>query len=330
MHTNSFNSSKSHNSIDLQSAFPNGASVNFGHAAVNWLQFGFDVIPIVRGTKRTATMWNPWLAALSYYAIQNHWAEHPAHELGFIVGKNYIVFDADSPESIAALTNIETKFGVTPALAVRTSKGMHHYYALAAGTYARSDSHCTNLYPDRIDVKTGRAMVMLPPSPGKEIITSSVTNAVELSCVNQEFIDAVFRNNGRAAPRKFEDPVTNRCSMHDCSLQTWRLLCELVYRINPDSGYDDWLRVGMIIFNETGGSDAGLALFAEWSSEGKKYKNMREISSKWDSFIPNHPNPVTINTLKYMVQSLGYDWREIQCALEDQFETFDTDTECGA
>ena len=141
----------------------------FSNARTYWHKFGFAVIPIIPGTKLPAVKWDPWLATLSQETITTYWAQHPDHELGFIVGDDVIVFDADSPESIAALALLEKTFDVTPNLTVNTSKGQHHYFRRAPGTYAKSDSHSTEEHPERIDVKTGRALVVLPPSTGKEV-----------------------------------------------------------------------------------------------------------------------------------------------------------------
>lgn len=138
-------------------------------AAIHWHSFGFSVIPIIPGKKQSAVKWDPWLAALSQETISAHWDKHPDHELGFIVGDDVIVFDADSPEAIAALAELEKAFDINPALTVSTAKGQHHYFRRAPGTYAKSDSHSTEEHPERIDVKTGRALVVLPPSTGKEV-----------------------------------------------------------------------------------------------------------------------------------------------------------------
>jgi hypothetical protein len=143
--------------------------LSFLNAAIYWYTFGFAVIPIIPGTKLPAVKWDPWLATLSLETISTYWAQHPSHEVGFIVGDDVIVFDADSPKSIAALALLEKTFDITPSLTVNTSKGQHHYYKRTPGTYAKSDSHNTEKHPERIDVKTGRALVILPPSTGKEV-----------------------------------------------------------------------------------------------------------------------------------------------------------------
>jgi hypothetical protein len=135
-----------------------------------WYTFGFKVIPVSAGTKKTALKWNPWLDNFSMDQIVNHWEKHPNHEVGFIVGDDIIVYDVDSPESIARLYEIEKALDVHPALVIKTTKGEHHYFKRDVGSVAKSDSHSTEQYPERIDVKTGRALVVLPPSGGREVM----------------------------------------------------------------------------------------------------------------------------------------------------------------
>lgn len=101
------------------------------------------------------------------------------------------------------------------------------------------------------------------------------------------------------------------------------MLAALVDRLDPDMGYDDWYRIGMVIYNETHGSDDGLVLFDNWSSRGDKYKGYGETSKKWRSFNPNHPNPVKIGTLIYLVNATGNDAAAIMAANDDQFDIVD-------
>lgn len=145
-------------------------SPDFLKATLKWYKFGFQVIPIVPHTKKTAVKWDPWLEPLSILRIYRHWRNNPDHELGFIVGQEIIVFDADTPESLRRLYQIEFQFGIKSKLIVKTCKGEHHYFRLANGTFAKSDSHSSEKHPERIDVKTGRALIVLPPSGGKEVL----------------------------------------------------------------------------------------------------------------------------------------------------------------
>ncbi len=139
-------------------------------AAQHWYRFGFNVIPIVTGTKKTAVKWDPWLDGLSAEKIAKYWLKHPDHEVGFIVGNEVVVFDADTPQSLTRLCDLEKAFDVAPALTVKTRKGEHHFFRLAKDTTAKSDSHSSEKHPERIDVKTGRALIVLPPTGGREVL----------------------------------------------------------------------------------------------------------------------------------------------------------------
>lgn len=299
---------------------------NFRDAALFWFKFGFNVIPIAPDSKCTALKWDPWLKNLSSKKIELHWFEHPEHQVGFILGEDIIAFDADSPESIAALAELEQKQGVVPKLVVKTKKGMHHYFRRAKGTIAKSDSHSTEKFPHRIDVKTGRGMVILPPSTGKSVLHQGAENLKELSEVSQNFIDAIYQHNGRISPHS---SVVEKQQEHDRSSDPHILtrLRALVESIDPDCGYQDWLNSLMAIFHETGGSEEGFEIANSWSSKGKKYNGIEDLRRKWNSFRPDVNNPITIATLKKMIADSGKDWMEICWSAGPQFEDLGKETE---
>lgn len=111
------------------------------------------------------------------------------------------MLDADSPEATAALERIEKERGVSPRLRNGTRKGSDPSTHGSPGTFARLRYRLTEKFPARIDVKTGRAMVVLPPSTGKKIDFQEVDHADQLSEVDQDFIDAIALNNNRQPPR---------------------------------------------------------------------------------------------------------------------------------
>lgn len=273
---------------------------NLQKAAHSWFDFGFNVIPLIPHSKQTAVKWDVWLKKLSNHKISHYWLQNPTCEVGFIVGDEIIVFDADSPESISALESIEKTHGITPNLIVQTSKGVHHYFKRTAGTVAKSDAHCTTQFPKRIDVKTGRAMVVLPPSTGKTIVFIGANNANALVEAGQNFIDAVYFHNGRNI--KVTSP-RNQSSSSTIQLESNYLgLKALLARIDADCGYGDWLRVLMGIFHETEGSEEGFAIANAWSQGGDKYRGESEIRSKWRSFNSRPSRPVTLRTIMAMVK----------------------------
>jgi len=269
-------------------------------AAFYWYGYDLDVIPIVPGTKQTAVKWDPWLNVLDPQKINEYWTANPNYELGFIVGEDMIVFDADGPESLAALTEKESRFGITPKLVIKTNKGEHHYYRRAIGTLAKSDSHSTDLHPNRLDIKTGRALVILAPSTGKSIKLITAENKDELSEATQEFIDAINQHNGRTAPSQPKEPQSViQGEVDDTLLQKIKALLNLT---DPDCGYEDWLHSLMAVHHETGGSDEGLEIVDAWSRKGQKYKGRKEIDIKWRSLKQNIATPYTIGTLIKMAK----------------------------
>lgn len=287
--------------------------------ALHWHAFGFKVIPLVQHSKLPALSWDPWLNKLSSTKITQHWSNFTGHEVGFIVGDDMIVFDADSPESIAALAAIEKAHGITPNMVVKTTKGEHHYYRRAKGIFAKSDSHSTKESPERLDVKTGRALVILPPSTGKNIVVCNVKNASELFEVGQDFIDAVFQHNGRPVPRPAEITTSARDESDSPGNNLTRLRA-LLERIPSDCGYDEWLHTLMAIYHETGGSEDGFVIANNWSSKGNSYAGEKDIRIKWNSFKSGTANPITIATIIKMAKESGADVSMICVAPEEQFE----------
>jgi uncharacterized protein YeaO (DUF488 family) len=290
-------------------------------AAMYWYSYGFSPIPIGPGSKITAVKWDKWLDSLGPNKIIRHWKAHPDHEVGFIVGYYMIVLDADGPESVSALVKIEARFKLVPLLVVKTSKGQHHYFLLASNTIAKSDSHDSEKYPDRLDIKTGRALVVLPPSTGKFLIKHTTRSKELLSEASQEFIDAINEHNGRP-PRVRPAAVSARVPVIQ-DIEKLQILERLLECIDPDIGYDDWLRAGMAVFYETAGSCDGMELYNSWSSKGGKYEGLPEIEKKWRTFSLEHPRPVRMGTLVMMAQNAGADTDAIVhgefevCAIEE-------------
>lgn len=76
----------------------------------------------------------------------------------------------------------------------------------------------------------------------------------------------------------------------------------LLSNIDPDTDYGNWIKVLMVIFHETGGSQSGLDVADGWSSKGCKYKGRKDIEYRWNRFNINYKNPVRIGTLIRMAK----------------------------
>lgn len=282
-------------------------------AALCWFGYGFKVIPLIPGSKLPALKWDPWLDGLSPRTIADHWARYPKHEVGFIVGDDVIVLDADAPESIVALVTIEKAYNITPNLVIKTKRGEHHYFHRAPETFAKTDSHGTEEHPNRLDVKATRSMVVLPPSTGKVALVATAEHASQLTEVGQDFIDAVFLHNGRPLPRPSAPTLR---STAEPKHGTIRLLQVILRHLDGDCGYGDWTAVGMALHNETGGSDDGYALYDAWSSTGKKYDRPKVTAAKWGSFQSDCEGGYTIATLFWMARAAGVSVEDIYAEAE--------------
>jgi len=281
--------------------------------ALEWYKFGFNVVPIDPGEKSTAVKWQPWLDNLSDKTIIHHWKKHPGHELGAIIDDQLFVLDADSEEAKITLYDIEKAFDITPNLIVKTRKGDHHYFKRAAGTYAHMCSFSTEHEPGKIDIRTGRSategrsIVVLPPSTNKSIKLNEAENINDLEEVGQDFIDAIFKHNGQEAPR----PATERESSPDKRITSASEAVEILNYISPEMGYDDWLKVLMGLHDRFYGSDDGLYLADEWSSQGVDYPGSEEIEYKWRSFTVNKAGGVTFASVAKMAEANGANLKEV-------------------
>lgn len=281
-------------------------------AALFWFRFGLPVIPLHPETKQTTQRWQPWLDQLSEKVITDHWQKHPEHHLGAIVDERWLVLDADNDQQRGHLVEIESALDTEPNMVVSTRKGEHHWFKRAPGTYARQQSFSTEHEPECIDIKTGRtrtegrSMVVLPPSAGKDVQLLEAGTADELTEIDQGFIDAVFRHNGRQAPREVEAKAPTICAPPECAGE----VLEILGHVNAGCGYDQWCRVGMALHDKFRGSDEGLAVYIDWSSKAPNAASVEEIEYKWRSFTAGHG--ITFASVAQMAADAGADLSAIR------------------
>lgn len=79
-------------------------------------------------------------------------------------------------------------------------------------------------------------------------------------------------------------------------------LRSVIQLIEPGIGYSDWITVLMVVFYETQGSDSGLALVDEWSSNGQNYKGFKDVAYRWNRFNLSYKHPVRMGTLKRLAK----------------------------
>ena len=289
----------------------------FRQAAIYWFDFGFPVIPIAPRTKRTAVSWDSWFKSLSRVSINRYWLQHPDHEVGFIVGDSYVVFDADSPKAVAVLEQTEAHHGMEPLLIVKTRRGAHHYYRKDADVHGRvaykivggSDN-------DRIDIKTGRTMVVLPPSTDKVLIKLGddlLEHACSLTLASLPFIEAFVPDFVRLVQAP---SAGNARNAQPETSTTLKLTGVCLGFLDPDLTYTDWFKVAAVIFNVTGDDPGAYTQFDDWSSLGEKYKGPHDTETLWRSLKSDHSQAVGMGTLIRMVNLAGHTRDDVVNALE--------------
>lgn len=299
--------------LDLSPLEPDSSPAD---AALRWLRFGYTPIPTLPGKKHSPKTWNAWSENLDETKIKQHYTAYPEHEVACLTNDELIVFDADSDSALEALKSIEERFGIFPKLVVKTPRGIHHHFR-RAGAVATQDSHDSAQHPERIDIRTGRSMIMMPPSGGRSIVSCEATCFQDLSIVTQEFIDAVFIHNGRNAPStEANEPEEGSRPNSRVTLAQLKRLLDL---LDAGMGYQDWLNVGMALFHETGGSPEGFSLFESWSAGSNKFGGTKEIEVKWKSFKGSCSNPITVGTLVMLAKREASE-AEVHAAMDEDFE----------
>lgn len=293
--------------------FPKINKQNFKDEALKWHRFGFTVIPVIPSEKRPFDPWSYWENdKQTEDRIIAHWTQYPEHELGAITNDSLLVLDADSPEAIKAIEALEKSFDIDCKLVVKTSKGEHHYYKLSKDIFAKQDSHSTEQHPGRIDVRTGRSLIILPPSGPRRIKINNIDDVSQLSAASQDLIDAVFQHNGRKVPRPPTKKDTQEEEPSKLNNHTQAEIKAYLAHIDPDCGYGDWCNIGMALHHEFNGKEIGLDIFDEWSSKGSKYEDQVSLEKKWQSFANYDGTPITIGTLLKLAIESGADLQEIQ------------------
>lgn len=79
---------------------------------------------------------------------------------------------------------------------------------------------------------------------------------------------------------------------------------DAVYAIDPDIGYEQWIKIGMALVEEFG--DEGFELWHEWSMDGEKYRDRHTMRRRADSF-GGHPDPAKLATVLHIAEEHGFE-----------------------
>ena len=119
---------------------------------------------------------------------------------------------------------------------------------------------------------------------------------------NQFLLDMYQSRFGRVgtAPCSSEDFMAGYEPRLGLSLDRMK---ELIAKLDPDMGRDQWIKVGMALHHECQGEDTGFELWDEWSSGGATYPDTEGVRYQWNSFAPRPGKPnVTMATVVKMAE----------------------------
>jgi RecA-family ATPase len=170
----------------------------------------------------------------------------------------------------------------------------------------------------------------LPTSPGKSVLLSGQKLNGKLSNETHDnllslltmwgVIEQDNSNQPAEVPRpKLETPVYQPTL--SSSTDDYSKAASALQFINPDIDYDTWIEVGQALHTAFGSQ--GHELWANWSSQGAKYKSEQDIDTHWKSF--HQGKGVSIGTLFHHAKLGGYSApsraEERKSAVED-FSTY--------
>lgn len=95
---------------------------------------------------------------------------------------------------------------------------------------------------------------------------------------------------------------------------------ELLGVLDPDTGRDEWIKVGMALHHETDGDDTGFYIWNDWSMEGAKYVSEEDLRAQWDSFDRrkgSRQRQITMATVIRMAKEAGLPPRTTEPAVPE-------------
>ena len=79
-------------------------------------------------------------------------------------------------------------------------------------------------------------------------------------------------------------------------------ISEVVAQIPNDFDWNDWNRIGMAIWNASGGSDVGLALFDRFSAQHPRYQPAA-VTERWKNYSRGRPSKIGMGTLVHFARA---------------------------
>jgi RecA-family ATPase len=167
----------------------------------------------------------------------------------------------------------------------------------------------------------------LPTSPGKSVLLSGsklvgkLSNEVHDNLLSLLTMWGVIEQDNSNQPAEVPRLKQEYQPTLSSSTDDYSKAASALQFINPDSDYTTWIEIGQALHTAFGAQ--GHQLWANWSSQGAKYKSEQDIDTHWKSF--HQGKGVSIGTLFHHAKLGGYSApsraEERKSAVED-FSTY--------
>lgn len=208
-----------------------------------------------------------------------------------ILAHDIVVLDFDNAEIFERVATLFPEdFDEDNVVNERTRKGRHFFYKRPAifdteGIYDKAGAFAKAGF-EALDIKTRcstgtRGVIVIAPSPNKEWVTSPMEcDLQEPSPALIEWILTHYERLGSAKPTASPRPLSRATSDGPASALPAGLP-EILAALLPSraDNYADWIRVGMILFNE----GVPLTVWRDWSKQSAKFQE-GACEAAWESF----------------------------------------------
>lgn len=271
--------------------------------AYDYIDSGFKVFGLHGAdTNGVCGCGNPECKALFKHPVINNWQRIPhwsdeqletMEEMGHfrtgfgVLCDGYIVVDVD-PRNGGDITKLD--IDISQTFTVQTGGGgLHVYYKAPAGVSLISH------HPDHpgIDFKSSGFVVGAGSIHASGSIYESLYGHPDAIQDAPEFLVGLLRR-----PAFFRAETS--AGAVDVTLDE---IAAMLSHVDPDSPYDEWVKVGMAIHHATSGS--GFDIWDDWSRRGKKYTGVSALEKHWHSFGKS-ANPAGLGTLIFYAERGGY------------------------
>ncbi len=149
----------------------------------------------------------------------------------------------------------------------------------------------------------------LPTSAGKSVLLSGQKLAGSLNADMQDNLLALLtmwgiieQDSANQPPEAPRLPKPEYQPILSSSTDDYSKAAEALSYISPDCDYTTWIELGQALHTAFGAQGHGL--WANWSSQGSKYKSEADIDTHWKSF--HQGKGVSIGTLFHHAKDAGY------------------------